>query len=81
MTEKKSIEDYTYEEAIAEIEEILAKMESGNVPLDQSMKNFEEGMKLVAHCEKLLNSYERRISKVMEDREGNIMEIDMEQQI
>ena len=56
MTEKKSIEDYTYEEAIAEIEEILAKMESGNVPLDQSMKNFEEGMKLVAHCEKLLNS-------------------------
>lgn len=54
----------TFEEAMAKLEEILSKMDRGEVPLEESMQNFEAGMKLIAHCEALLNSYERRISKL-----------------
>ena len=54
----------TFEEAMAKLEEILSKMDRGEVPLEESMENFEQGMKLIAHCEALLNSYERRISKL-----------------
>ena len=54
----------TFEEAMAKLEEILSKMDRGEVPLEESMENFEAGMKLIAHCEELLNSYERRISKL-----------------
>lgn len=54
----------TFEEAMAKLDEILSKMDKGEVPLEESMKNFEEGMKLIAHCEALLDSYERRITKL-----------------
>jgi len=65
---EKNIKDYTYEEAMSELESILVKMENGEVPLDESMNNFELGMKLTARCEEILNSYERRITKIIGDK-------------
>lgn len=72
-------QDYSYEKAIAELENILAKMDEGEVPLAESMEHFETGMKLVARCEEILNSYERRITKIVEERNGQFREEPMEQ--
>ena len=49
----------TYEEAAAELENIVRQMESGSLSLDESVKAYEEGLKLVKFCEKELNKYEK----------------------
>ena len=56
-----SEEKLSYEEAIARLEEIARKMESGEMTLDQSVKAYEEGSKLIKFCEDELKKYEERI--------------------
>ena len=73
MTDKE-LKNYTYEEAISAIEAILGKMDMGEVPLSESMKNFEDGMKLIAHCEGILSSYESRITKIIGIKDGEPVE-------
>ncbi len=53
-----------YEEAYAKLEEIVEKMSSASVPLDELIKLYEEGMRLAEHCGKLLKGYEARLEKV-----------------
>lgn len=53
-----------YEEAFAKLEEIVEKMSSASVPLDELITLYEEGMQLAAHCGKLLKGYEARLEKV-----------------
>jgi len=78
MLADKELKDYSYEEAMEKLEDILSKMDRGEVPLDESMKNFEEGMKLIKHCEDIINSYERRITKIVGEKNGEIIEEDIE---
>ncbi len=54
----------TYEEALKKLEEIVATLEEGSLPLDKSMELFEEGTKLSAFCEKCLNEAEQKIKEV-----------------
>lgn len=54
----------TYEEALKKLEEIVATLEEGSLPLDKSMDLFEEGTKLSAFCEKCLNEAEQKIKEV-----------------
>lgn len=51
----------TYEESIKTLEDIVAKLENGDVPLDESLKLFEEGTKLAAFCSKALDTAEQKI--------------------
>ena len=53
-----------YEEAFAKLEEIVEKMSSASVPLDELIALYEEGMQLAEHCGKLLKGYEARLEKV-----------------
>ncbi len=53
-----------YEEAFAKLEEIVEKMSSASVPLDELITLYEEGMQLAEHCGKLLKGYEARLEKV-----------------
>lgn len=61
----------TYEEALKKLEKIVETLEDGSLPLEESMKLFEEGTKLSVFCEKCLNEAEQKISqlKVGEDDE------------
>lgn len=52
----------TYEQAVAQLEEIVKQMESGALPLDESIKLFEEGTKLSAYCAKCLDEAEQKIT-------------------
>lgn len=52
----------TYEQAITQLEEIVKTMENGTLPLDDSIKLFEEGTKLSAYCAKCLDEAEQKIT-------------------
>lgn len=58
------MEDLTFEQAMKRLEEIVSKLETGDVPLDQSMTLFEEGTKLSAYLSKLLNTAEQKVTMI-----------------
>ena len=51
----------TFEEAITELEKIVRALEGGNVPLEESLTQYEEAMKLVKLCSEKLTTAEQRI--------------------
>ena len=64
------VKDLSFEQAVAELENIVARLERGDVALDQSIAIYERGEALKKHCEKLLSAAESRIEKIRLDREG-----------
>ena len=56
-----------FEDNIKKLEGLVAKMESGEMGLDDMIKAFEEGRKLVTECQKDLESIRQRIEKVTKD--------------
>jgi exodeoxyribonuclease VII small subunit len=60
----------SFETALAELEQIVAKLESGQAPLAESIAIYERGEALKAHCEALLKSAEARIEKITLARDG-----------
>lgn len=61
---------YSFEKAVAELESIVARLERGDVALDESIAIYERGEALKKHCEKLLAAAENRIEKIRLDRAG-----------
>ena len=60
----------TFEEALARLEEVVARLEGGRQPLEGSLKDFEEGMRLVRLCSAQLAETEKRIEMLLKDAEG-----------
>ena len=58
MTEK----DRTFEEKLQDVQEIISRIEEGKMPLDDSVKQFENGMKTLAALEEELKEMNRRIT-------------------
>lgn len=56
----------TFENSVKELDEIVSKMESGELSLDESLKLFEKGVKLTRACQKTLADAEAKIEKLME---------------
>ena len=54
--------EITYEEAVKRLEEIVTLLEKNEATLDESMKLFEEGTKLAAICNKMLNDAKQKIT-------------------
>ena len=59
-----------FEKALAELEQIVGKLESGNVPLDDSIKIYESGEALKKRCDALLKDAEARVEKIALDAKG-----------
>jgi exodeoxyribonuclease VII small subunit len=59
-----------FEQALAELETIVDQLEKGSVSLDESIKMYERGEKLKAHCAALLKSAEARIEKITLSADG-----------
>ena len=59
-----------FEQSLARLEEIVRRMESANLPLDEAMKLFEEGMQLSRDCQKQLEQAEARVEKITLDAAG-----------
>ena len=58
--------ELTFEMAMKRLEEIVNKLESGTVALDDSLKLFEEGIKLTKYCETELKNIENKASKILD---------------
>ncbi len=57
----------TFEEKLAKLTEIVEKLEAGNeLPLEDSLKLFEEGVSLVSSCREMLETAEQRVENVLE---------------
>lgn len=59
-----------YEEALNKLEKIVAKMEAGNISLEESLKFFEEGIRLSRFCSRKLDEAEKRLEILMRDKDG-----------
>ncbi|MDH5639949.1 MAG: exodeoxyribonuclease VII small subunit [Nitrospira sp.] len=59
-----------FEQAMARLEVIVAELEKGDLPLDESLKIFEEGIRLSKNCLKVLEEAERKIEVLVQDKNG-----------
>jgi exodeoxyribonuclease VII small subunit len=69
--QQTEIASLSFEQAVTELETIVAALERGDVALDRSIEIYERGETLKKHCEKLLSAAETRIEKIRVDRSGN----------
>ena len=60
----------TFEKALAELEQIVQKLERGDVPLEESVTIYERGEALKRRCEELLRQAEARVEKITLDAAG-----------
>ena len=70
MTKFPEIAALPFEKALAQLEEIVSKLESGKVDLEQSIAIYEKGQALKEHCEKQLKDAEARIEKITLKSDG-----------
>ncbi|MBI2720229.1 MAG: exodeoxyribonuclease VII small subunit [Rhizobiales bacterium] len=68
--ETKDIASLPFEKALAQLEEIVNRLESGKVDLEQSITIYERGEALRKHCEALLKDAEARIEKITLKADG-----------
>ncbi len=66
----KPIEDLSFEAALRELEEIVGRLEQGNVDLEDSIALYERGQTLKGHCEAKLKAAETRLEKVVVGPKG-----------
>lgn len=71
----------TFEASMARLEEIVRQMEQGNVPLEESLKLFQEGTGLVQRCTELLDSAEVQVVKLMKGPDGEPVETEFERDV
>ena len=62
----------TFEESLKQLEEITKKLEGGNISLEESVKLFEQGTRLKAHCETLLKDAQLKVEKIIETPDGEV---------
>ena len=70
MSKQENNKDF--ETSLKKLEEIVSDLENGDLPLEQSIKTFEEGVKLTKHCQNLLSKAELKIQKLVESKDGSI---------
>jgi len=66
---KNDIAKLSFEDAIKQLTCIVSKIEQGEIPLQDSLSQYERGMALIKHCKGILKKAEKRIEKISEDKE------------
>ena len=66
MAEKKEL---SFEESLEKLEEIVKKLETGDVPLDDAIEEFNKAMKLAKSCDEKLKNAESAITKLVKDND------------
>lgn len=59
-----------FEDKLEKLKNIVEKLESGNISLDESLKQFENGTKLLGECFKSLDKYNKKIQILTEKKDG-----------
>lgn len=74
MAEKKKL---SLEEAMARLEEVVAQLENDKLPLDKSLKLYEDGVKLASQCANELEAAKRKIQILQQSKDGEIEVVDV----
>lgn len=61
---EKNVSEMSFEEAMAELEKVVKSLEHGDVPLEDSIKLYERGAALKAHCETKLKAAEEKVAQI-----------------
>ena len=66
----------SFENSISELEEIVLRLENGDVTLDESLSLFEKGIKLSKNCQKMLKEEKKKVSVLLTNDDGEIVKED-----
>jgi exodeoxyribonuclease VII small subunit len=75
------VKDSSFEEALKLLEDVVAKLESGEARLEETIRLFEEGMRLSAVCQKRLDEADRKIEVLLRKPGGVVIETEDERDI
>ncbi len=67
---KAEAQSKNFESSLTALEKIVRELERGDLPLEESLKMFEQGVRLSRECQERLNEAERRIEILLRDEEG-----------
>lgn len=70
-TEPQAPGEPTFEQALAELEALVAVMEEDHLPLEELVSNYEKGSKLLARCESVLLSAKQRLERIADQSAGD----------
>jgi exodeoxyribonuclease VII small subunit len=69
---KKDSQELKFEEAIADLEQVVEELESGDLSLEDSLAAFEKGVGLVRYCNQRLSEVEKKVELLVKDKEGQL---------
>lgn len=70
----------TFEKAMQQLEQIVADLETGDIPLDKALQKFEEGVALSKYCADRLDETEKKVSLLLADSRGQLEEQDFSEE-
>ena len=68
----KDISNFSFEQAMSELEDVVAKLENGQVQLEDSIKLYEMGNDLKKHCEQKLKEAEEKVAQITFSSDGSV---------
>jgi exodeoxyribonuclease VII small subunit len=69
---KKDSQELKFEEAIADLEQVVEQLESGDLSLEDSLAAFEKGVGLVRYCNQKLSEVEKKVELLVKDKQGQL---------
>ncbi len=66
------MEQLTFEEAYAQLETVVGALRDGQMPLDQALKHYQEGIQLVQHCNELLQNAQLTVQQLQVAADGSL---------
>jgi exodeoxyribonuclease VII small subunit len=73
MAKRNQVAPKTFEEALQELEQILAEMEGGTIGLEESIVKYERGSFLIRHCRTVLSAAEKQIELLTKGPDGSLV--------
>jgi|YNPNPStandDraft_1061719.scaffolds.fasta_scaffold03070_8 exodeoxyribonuclease VII small subunit len=70
MNDMPDVETLSFEEAFRELEDLVERMETGNLPLEETIRLFERGSLLARHCQNLLDKAELKLQQLTASPDG-----------
>jgi exodeoxyribonuclease VII small subunit len=75
--EQRRVAALPFDRALGELQSVVARLESGNLPLEESIALYEQGVLLHDHCSRLLSQAELRVQRLVESAGGQLRALDL----
>ncbi|MFP3867573.1 MAG: exodeoxyribonuclease VII small subunit [Desulfobacteraceae bacterium] len=70
---RKNVKNESFEEALKRLENLIQQLEGSDLPLEQALQTFEEGMRLVRFCTHKLDEVEKKVEILVRDEKGGLI--------